>query len=156
MSRCVSRNQAHHGRAPRSLVAQERGSSVVEFALVVSILLTLLIGIIEFGLVLHVRQGLQAASWEGARLASLPLASSDEIRARVRESLSGIDPSREACPPSVGDFCIAITPDEPQPCNLRSGERVRVEVVAPARLDIPLLPMPELALRGAGEFRCEG
>ena len=48
-----------------------RGSAVVEFAVVLPLLLTILFGIIEYGWVFMVRQTLQSAAREGCRLAVL-------------------------------------------------------------------------------------
>ena len=48
-----------------------RGAAVVEFAVVLPLLLTILFGIIEYGWVFMVRQTLQTAAREGARIAIL-------------------------------------------------------------------------------------
>ena len=48
-----------------------RATAVVEFAVVLPLLLTILFGIIEYGYVFMVRQTLQHGAREGARLASL-------------------------------------------------------------------------------------
>ncbi len=50
---------------------RQRGTAIVEFAVVLPLLLTLLFGIIEYGYVFMVRQTLQHASREGSRLASM-------------------------------------------------------------------------------------
>ena len=55
--------------APRCRRREERGSSLVEFALVVTLLSTLLLGIIVFGILLSKRQVLTQATAEGARAA---------------------------------------------------------------------------------------
>lgn len=48
-----------------------RGAAVVEFAVVLPLLLTILFGIIEYGWVFMVRQTLQTAAREGCRIAVL-------------------------------------------------------------------------------------
>lgn len=50
---------------------RRRGGAIVEFAVVLPLLLTILFGIIEYGYVFMVRQSLQHAAREGCRLASL-------------------------------------------------------------------------------------
>ena len=50
---------------------RRRGAAVVEFAVVLPLLLTVLFGIIEYGWVFMVRQTLQTAAREGCRLAVL-------------------------------------------------------------------------------------
>ncbi|MGB0715672.1 MAG: TadE/TadG family type IV pilus assembly protein [Phycisphaerae bacterium] len=51
--------------------SRERGGAIVEFAVVLPLLLTVLFGIIEYGWVFSVRQTLQHAAREGCRLAVL-------------------------------------------------------------------------------------
>ena len=48
----------------------ERGAAVVDFVLVLVVLAPLLLGIVQLGLVLHVRNTLTAAASEGARYAA--------------------------------------------------------------------------------------
>lgn len=81
--------QATHRRAVR---AGEAGAAAVEFALVVPLLALLLIGMIEFGVVLH-RQGVVAtASREGARagiIQTTPKPTTGAIERVVRNFLAG-------------------------------------------------------------------
>jgi len=58
-------------RAWRRGRREERGAAVVEFAVVLPLLLTILFGIIEYGYIFMVRQTLQHAAREGARTAVL-------------------------------------------------------------------------------------
>jgi Flp pilus assembly protein TadG len=48
----------------------ERGSAVVEFSLVTVVLTALVLGVLQLGLVLHVRNTLVACAAEGARVAA--------------------------------------------------------------------------------------
>ncbi len=64
--RCFSR------AAPRCRSKRRRASAVVEFAVVLPLLLTILFGIIQYGWVFMIRQTLQTAAREGCRLAVLP------------------------------------------------------------------------------------
>ncbi len=77
------------GRARRR---SERGAAVVDFVLVLVVLLPLFLGILQVGLVLHVRNTLTAAASEGARYAAVvdrPVqAGADRTRARIRGALS--------------------------------------------------------------------
>lgn len=65
-----------------------RGAAVVEFAVVLPLLLTILFGIIEYGWVFMVRQTLQTAAREGARLAVLQ--TSAEPYANVMDRISQV------------------------------------------------------------------
>ena len=53
-----------------------RGAAIVEFAVVLPLLLTILFGIIEYGWVFMVRQTLQTAAREGTRIAILQTSTS--------------------------------------------------------------------------------
>lgn len=55
----------------RRILKNEKGQSIVEFALVVPILLTLLCGIIDFGWIYSNQYKVENASYAGARYASL-------------------------------------------------------------------------------------
>ena len=61
----------------------QEGQALVEFALVIPVLLLLLLGVIEFGLLLYNQQVITNASREGARfgiVAQMPRRSDDSIR----------------------------------------------------------------------------
>ncbi len=62
-----------------------RGAAIVEFAIILPLLLTLLFGIIEFGWVFMIRQTLANAAREGCRVAVLKTATEDDVLQRVRE-----------------------------------------------------------------------
>ena len=66
-----------------------KGSSIIEFALVLPILLLVLFGITEFGRMIMTTNVLNTASREGARLAAVsPLGETAVIEARVNEVLA--------------------------------------------------------------------
>lgn len=65
----------------------ERGASAVEFALLAPILFMLVFGIIQLGMAYHRQQGLEAASREGARTASIGATQTD-VTQRVRDAQS--------------------------------------------------------------------
>jgi hypothetical protein len=55
-------------RGPRRRAGGERGAAVVDFVLVLVILVPLVLGVMQVGLVLHVRNTLASAAAEGARV----------------------------------------------------------------------------------------
>lgn len=65
----------------------ERGASAVEFALLAPVLFMLVFGIIQLGIAYHRQQGLEAASREGARTASIGATQSD-VTTRIRGAQS--------------------------------------------------------------------
>jgi Flp pilus assembly protein TadG len=70
----------------------ERGAAVVDFVLVLLVVVPLLLGVLQVGLVLHVRNTLVAAASEGARYAATvdrpPAAGAERARAQIRGALA--------------------------------------------------------------------
>ena len=85
-------------RSRRSLADRrdERGSAVVDFALVSLVLVPLVLGLIQVGLVLHVRNTLAAAATEGARYGATIDRSPADGAARTRQQIDGALSSRFA------------------------------------------------------------
>lgn len=66
----------------------ERGSVLVEFALVVPILLVIFAGIVDFGLMMQRREVVTNAAREGARIAVLPGYGTADVQDRVNAYLN--------------------------------------------------------------------
>ncbi len=67
----------------------ERGAAVVDFVLVLLVLVPLFLGVLQVGLVLHVRNTLTAAASEGARYAATVSGSPSAGAARARSQING-------------------------------------------------------------------
>jgi len=76
--------------------ATDAGSAVVDFVLVMVLVVPLVLGVIQLGLVLHVRNTLTAAASEGARYAATVDRAPDDGVARTREVIQGALASRYA------------------------------------------------------------
>ncbi len=63
----------------------ERGAAVVEFAVILPLLITLIAGIVDFSLLYFNKQILVTASREGARLGIIADTTDSEIRERVKK-----------------------------------------------------------------------
>ena len=74
-------------RPSRADRRDERGSAVVDFALVSLVLVPLVLGLIQVGLVLHVRNTLAAAATEGARYGATIDRSPADGAARTRRQI---------------------------------------------------------------------
>lgn len=81
----------------------KRAAAAVELAVVTPFLLMMLFGIIEFGWIFTVRQGLVTAAREGARTAALPGSTAEEVADRVAEFLN---------PLGVTGYTATYTSDE--------------------------------------------
>lgn len=154
----------------------ESGASAVEFAIVLSVLLLFVFGIIQFGIAYNRDQGLKAAAREGARVASVG-ASENEISSRVRQAQSlfagadvkmKIDYSQDNGATYSSPLCDDTTGD---PCNQGSSpcstagiaNLVRVRAVVPPpsgntskyAIIIPLWGNAKITFNATGIFRCE-
>lgn len=78
-------------RSPRP--CEDRGSAVVEFALVAPLVLALGLAVVQLALAMHVRSTLTAAAAQGARAAALagadPAAGVRRARSLLSENLAG-------------------------------------------------------------------
>ena len=101
-----------------------RGAAVVELAVVLPLLLTLVFGIIEFGWVFMVRETLTNASREGCRVAVLQGSTEENIRDQVAASMS---------PAGLSTYSVVIERSSPG----NSSEIVKV-----------LIPFADVSLLG--------
>lgn len=72
----------------RRRAGRERGSAVVEFAVVVPMLALLVLAVVQVALALHVRSALTAAAAEGARGAAV---AGGDLQAGVRRTREAVD-----------------------------------------------------------------
>ncbi len=106
----------HPAPAPMSRRRDERGASLVEFALVSTLLFTLLLGIVIFGVLLSKRQVLTQAAAEGARFA-VPVrytaVEPDNVvnaaRTKTNLSLAAVGGSRQCPAPPAGPLSNVVT-----------------------------------------------
>jgi Flp pilus assembly protein TadG len=107
----------------RERLRGERGASAVEFAFIVPLLLSLVLGIAEFGHAFQVDGNLSAAAREGVRVMALQ---NDQVAAKaaVRAATSTLDPAvtdaqmdfePESCPQSGGTQLVTLTITYPKP-----------------------------------------
>jgi Flp pilus assembly protein TadG len=120
-----------------------RGVALVEFALVLPVLMTILLGTFWIGRAVSVYQALERAAREGARVAIAPTcalcgsnqAKDSVIRDTVKDSLEAA--SLNSSNPNLS---ITITPnqalDSSDPVNYRASG-VQVTVSYPVQLNIP-------------------
>ena len=95
-------------RSPRS----ERGAQLIEFALVLPLLLLIILGIMDFGLLFQRYEAVTNAAREGARIAVLSGYTTPDVQARVTQYL--------------GDAGLSVTGPQapivyvfgPQPANI--------------------------------------
>jgi hypothetical protein len=92
---------------------QERGSQLIEFALVLPLLLLVVLGIMDFGLLFQKYEAVTNAAREGARIYVLPGYTDVDVENRVRQYLTdaGLDGGSAivvpipAQPANIGGSC---------------------------------------------------
>ena len=121
-----------------SRISTENGAVMVEFALIATILIILLAGIIQFGLIFNTQLGLENAVREGARFASLPAnANNDQATANYMKSVI------PHIPITTGD--IQITP-----ITRRIGQPLTVTIQYQYQIPVTLGVFPEtISLRAS-------
>jgi len=83
--------QSTAGSGPRY---RRRGDSLVEFALIVSVLMTIIIGIIDFGRAVYAYSVVANAAREGARYGVMAPDDHAGITARIHDTAVGLDPAQ--------------------------------------------------------------
>lgn len=111
----------------------EKGAALVELALSVSLLATILFGIIEFGRVMYMRNSLNLAAREGARMASVsnPLPDSGTVQSYLV--------SKGFLPSSWTTASAALTTIPYTDPSGRTTSIVQVQVSMPFQSVVPLL-----------------
>ncbi|MBK5241508.1 MAG: pilus assembly protein [Clostridium sp.] len=104
----------------------EKGQSLVEFSILLPILLLVLMGILEFGLMLNSYLTINNSAREGARLGIV--AGSDS---EISELITNISPTLD-----TENLIINITPSDG---SRKSGETLTVEVVYDYQVTIPII-----------------
>ena len=97
-------------------LSSERGAELVEFALTFPLLLLVVLGIIDMGLILQRYEVITNAAREGARVSVLPGYGDPEIVARVNQYLQGTGLAADTIDPvvpvrtmvSVGGYCVNV------------------------------------------------
>ena len=135
---------------------REDGAAAVEFALIVSVLVLLIFGMLQFGLAFFQLQNLRVATREGARVAAVG-GDEDIVRDRVEEASLGAIPANSGA--------ISVDLCEEGNTDLDESAVVTVDLSSgalPASLqdsftvDIPFMPPIAITAPISGEFRCEG
>ena len=72
------------------MIGDQRGVSIVEFAIIAPLLLTMTVGVIDFARMFYVRQGLEYATEEAARYFMLnPSAATGTVTTELRGKMPG-------------------------------------------------------------------
>ena len=92
----------------------DRGSQLVEFALIFPLLLLVVMGVVDWGLMFQRYEVLTNAAREGARVAALPSYGETDVKNRVTQYLAGSAVTSATttyltpAPVNVGGACITL------------------------------------------------
>ncbi len=80
------------GRIFREIIRDRRGATVIEYAFALPVLVMLMIGILQFALILQASGAMRHGIGEGLRYAKVnPDATESEVLAQVRPAMGGVD-----------------------------------------------------------------
>jgi Flp pilus assembly protein TadG len=130
----------------RERMRNDDGAAAIEFALISTVLILILAGILEFGREYSKYQILQGASREGARLAAVR-AATDEVVDRVYEAAAPFTPTTAPT--------VATASGASQCSILTAGESVTVSWAQEFHLDIAFWGDVTFTRPIQGVFRCE-
>lgn len=130
MRQCLISHHAHPCERPR-------GQSVVELAITLPILLLVMLGLVNLGILMNAQLVLTQAAWEGARTGATLTDPDDgdaEIVAAIHAALAGVDASK---------VLIDIDPTQyeyprDQPGPLPRGYALAVRLEYPLTMTLPL------------------
>ncbi|PAY23395.1 pilus assembly protein TadE [Dietzia natronolimnaea] len=122
----------------------DRGAAAVEFALVVPVLLTLVLGIIEFGRAYNIQTTLSNAARDGVRVMALQ---------------NDVDAAKSAATNAATGLGIPASDVVVTPLNCAPEDSTPTATVTVTYQFEPLsgfLPLGDLTLTGTGSMRCNG
>jgi Flp pilus assembly protein TadG len=147
---------AEKGRRRRE--AGDRGASVVEFALVLPILVLLVFGIINFGVIFGQQLSMGNAARQAARFGV--------VEGRTCQHI--VDEAKAVVPTiglSASEVTVTVQATGKSPCSggatipcesVASNGSVKVTLTTDSDVLVPYPPFPDtIDLESTGEFRCE-
>ena len=122
----------------KSAENREDGAAAVEFALILSVLILLVVGIIQFSLLFNAQLSLNHSTREGVRVLAI-----------TGDAVAAVDATKDAAR-SLNPDDMSITTTA---CN--SGSPTELTAIYPYSLRIPFFPSTDLNLSATGVMRCE-
>jgi Flp pilus assembly protein TadG len=138
----------------RSKLRQENGAAAVEFAIVVSVLVMLVFGVLEFGLGFWQVQNLRAATREGARVAAVRGSATQVSDAMVNASSGSLQSGFAGFTLSPATGCTEDTIGQEVTVTIQNAA-LAASVRDAFTIDIPLVPAINMNPTLSGTFRCE-
>ena len=108
------------------VLKNEKGQSLIEFSIILPLLLLLLMGILEFALMLNSYLSINNSAREGARLGIV-----DGSNSEIKQLIANISPNLNA-----ENLIVSITPLDG---SRKSGDTLTVEVLYNYQVTIPII-----------------
>lgn len=133
----------------------DRGAAAVEFALVVPVLLMVVFGIINYGVVFAQQISLNNAARQGVRFGVVDGRDCTQIQNETRDAVATL--GMPAASPAVTITRNGSPAPCPRPCaGSAPGDSIKVQLTYTSNLLVPMPPFPNsINLSGAGVMRCE-
>lgn len=132
----------------------DRGAAAVEFALVLPVLLLIVFGIIEFGILFAQQLALNSGARTGARAGVVGDKTCDQVATAAQSAAASIGMSAASIT-VVSSVNGASCSGAAKPCAKQRGMPLEVLLSYPGSLDIPLFGSFAVTLTGKGVYRCE-
>ena len=112
----------------------EKGVTAIEFAIALPVLVVLMVGILQFGIVLSANGAMRNALGEGLRLAKIdPAATEDRVLARTRYALVGVN----------RDAITNLTFERGEADHVQFG---KISLTIELNPIVPFVPLPPITL----------
>ncbi len=122
----------------RRLKKNRSGLATVEMAIVLTLLVMLTMGAIQYGLLFLRTQQITNAARQGARIAILPTSTAGDVQAAIESLMAAAGMAQVS-----SGYSVAITPGD---LGGDPGDAISVRIVVPAvnvaLMNTPLLPVP--------------
>jgi Flp pilus assembly protein TadG len=129
---------------------RDRGSQMVEFAIILPVLALLVFGIIQYGWIFFKASQLNQAARMGSRIAVRPAATEDEVRDAITAVMDGARLGSTGYTVSISDLTVDVGQPVEIQIDVNYKDNDKIDLLA-----MPLLPRPE-TLHGRAVMAKEG
>lgn len=132
----------------------DKGAAAVEFALVLPLLLLILFGIVEFGIVFAQQLALNSGARQGARYGVVGDKTCDQVATEAKSAADSIGIATASITVAASVNGVACS-GAAKPCAGNIGQPLDVSLSYPGSISIPLFGNIGVTISGKGEYRCE-
>lgn len=148
-------------RSTARRLGDDDGAAILEFTLIAVLLLTIVFGIINFGLILSFKQDMTRAAAEGARAAAVAYPASNAVTAGTTATEQAVQGFNKSCTGGGGLTCLVRQHDCSDPVpdtngdNLSDPNCITVELIYDYDGHPLLVPVPMISAFLPNEVRAK-